>query len=485
MTRFPWRATTAVVVLALVAGALAATGRSGPPARADRATQSGAQPNIVLVLTDDLSRDLVVHMPAVRRLKQAGLSAERYIISNSLCCPSRASLLTGRYSHNTGIFTNEPPDGGFETFHDNGGEESTLATDLQAAGYRTGFLGKYLNGYPVAGGYVPPGWSTWVSTDRGYRGFNYTLNVDGELRRRGDRPVDYLTDVLGRYADRFVSESAKSGQPFFLEISTFAPHTPFVPAPRHARLFPRLKAPRGPAFDVKVSGSPAWLDVPRLTRRDKQMIDRRFRNRVRSVQAIDEMLAKVRTTLREQGVAGDTYVIFTSDNGYHLGQHRLRGGKMTAFDTDVRVPLIVSGPGVPRGASTSAVVQNIDLRPTFDEIAGAAIASEVDGLSLLGLWQGAAVATRDYALIEHDGPVAPGDPDAQPQLAGSLTAYAALRGPWTTYVEYQSGEREFYDLRTDPAQNVNAYASLSSEEVARLHRRLAELAACAGVQCHS
>ncbi|CUR54101.1 putative Sulfatase [metagenome] len=485
MAQTRWRVVTASVLVALVAGVLITAERPGPAAKAVPAASASSRPNIVLVLTDDLSRDLVAHMPAVLRMKRAGLSAQRYIISNSLCCPSRASLLTGRYSHNTGIYTNQPPNGGFRTFRDNGSEDSTVATDLQAAGYRTGFFGKYLNGYGVKDGYVPPGWSRWVSTGHGYEGFDYTLNVDGELRSHGSRPADYLTDVLGRQAETFVRASVDAGQPFFAEISTFTPHTPVVPAPRHAKLFPRIKAPRGAAFDVKVARAPDWLDVPRLSARDKRMIDTRFRKRLRAVQAIDELVAGLRSTLREQGVSRDTYVVFTSDNGYHLGQHRLRGGKMTAFDTDVRVPLVVIGPGVAPDVSDSSLTQNIDLRPTFDEIAGTPVPREVDGVSLLDQWQGGAPGERDFALIEHDGPVPTGDPDVQPRLAGPPTAYAALRGPWSTYVENATGEREYYELGSDPAQNLNIYDSLSAEFQQTLHLRLTRLSACAGASCRA
>ena len=209
------------------------------PGRSDK-----KHPNIVFVLTDDLAWNLVRYMPHVRQMQSRGVTFNRYFVTDSLCCPSRASIFSGRLPHNTGIFSNTPPDGGFHAFRRRGEEASTFATTLQGAGYRTAMMGKYLNGY-VPGGrfgsggpYVPPGWNRWDVAGNGYPEFDYWLNEDGQLDPYGRRPQDYLTDVIGRMGLDFIRQSARAGQPFALELATFAPHVPYTPAPRDARDFP-------------------------------------------------------------------------------------------------------------------------------------------------------------------------------------------------------------------------------------------------------
>ncbi|MGB2710930.1 MAG: sulfatase-like hydrolase/transferase, partial [Conexibacter sp.] len=196
-----------------------------------------AQPNVVFVLTDDLSWDLVRWMPNVRRLQQRGTTFSNYFVTDSLCCPSRASILTGQYPHNTGIFRNTGVDGGFLAFQALGRERETYATALAGAGYRTGLMGKYLNQYSpsrirtaLGGPYVPPGWSDWVVTGNGYPGYGYRLTRGPRVVRHGHRAGDYLTDVLAREGLDFIARSAEEGAPFMLNVWTFAPHAPAVPA---------------------------------------------------------------------------------------------------------------------------------------------------------------------------------------------------------------------------------------------------------------
>src|SRR6266516_3674952 len=366
-------------LLAAAAGthASAATAPAAPP------------PNVVFVLTDDLSWNLVQYLPQVRQLQADGLTFNDYTVTDSLCCPSRSSIFTGRFPHDTGVFTNGGADGGFGYFHDHGEESQTFASALQAKGYQTAMMGKYLNGYLPAdklGGtqpYVPPGWTEWDVAGNGYPEFNYNLNENHTVVHYGNRPQDYLTDVLAGKGSSFIAKSAAAHKPFLLEIATFAPHAPYTPAPRAATSFPGHKAPRGPAFDTLPTNAPPWLAgrAP-LTAAEKTNIDVSFRKRAQAVQAVDRMIAALRATLAKAGVAGNTYVVFSSDNGYHMGQYRLNPGKMTAFDTDIRVPLVVAGPGVPAGAVSDAAVANIDLAPTFEHLGGAPIPDNVDGHSL-------------------------------------------------------------------------------------------------------
>jgi arylsulfatase A-like enzyme len=458
------------------------------------------QPNIVFVLTDDLSTDLLPYMPNVRRLAARGTTFSNYFVTDSLCCPSRASILTGMYPHDTGIFRNTGPDGGFVAFHARGLEQDTYATNLQSVGYRTALMGKYLNQYtpsrirtPLGGPYVPPGWTDWTVAGNGYQGFGYRLARTVRVERHGFRARDYLTNVLARQGLDFMGESVAEGSPFMLNAWTFAPHAPAIPAPRDADRFPALTAPRDPSFDeADMSDKPAWLrDQRSLTDVELARIDETFRERVRSVQAVDRMVWRLQRRLRALGVARNTYIVFSSDNGFHLGQHRLTPGKLTAYDPDVRVPLIVAGPGVPAGRTVDETVENTDLCPTFAELAGAPAPPNADGHSLVPLLRDDAPARaaasdwRDAVLIEHHGNVGgAGDPDAPPAGSGNPPSYEALRSRDVLYVEYADGERELYDLASDPFQLHNLADEVPSQRLATLSGQLAAMANCHGpAQC--
>jgi N-acetylglucosamine-6-sulfatase len=452
-------------------------------------TRTGSgRPNIVFVLTDDLSMNLLPYMPQVQALQARGMTFRNYFVSDSLCCPSRSSIFTGNFPHNTGVFTNTGPSGGIRAFFSHDDEHSTFNLALQHAGYRTAMMGKYLNGYmegpnrsPVPSTYVPPGWSQWDVAGWGYREFGYRLNENGRIRHFGDLPRDYLTDVIARKGARFIDHSAAAGRPFFLELSTFSPHTPYVPAPQDRHDFPGLTAPRPPSFDVVPTHAPLWLvNHPPLTMRQIRHIDRVFRRRAQAVQSVDRMIARIRDALAANGLAQNTYIVFSSDNGLHTGEYRLTPGKLTAFDTDIHVPLVVSGPGVPAGQSTDAMTENVDLAPTFAAIGNTTMPS--DGHSLMPLLSGETPADwRNAILVEHHGPAMdPGDPDAQDPLSGNPPSYEAMRTGRFLYVEYKDGEREFYDLGADPYELHNIADSLSPAQVDALHTELARLQGCHG-----
>ena len=296
----------------------------------------------------------------------------------------------------------------------------------------------------------------------GYPEFNYTLNQNGTLQHYGHKPSDYLTDVIARDGVQFINHAAKSDKPFFLELATFAPHSPYTPAPQDANDFPGLKAPRPPSFDVLPTHAPLWLaGHPRLTRRQIAKINPAFRRRAQAVQAVDRMIGTIEETLAADGIARDTYLIFSSDNGLHTGEYRLMPGKLTAFDTDIHVPLVVVGPGVPAGQTTPAMAENIDLAKTFAAIGGTTIRS--DGHSLLGVMHGHGLAGwRNAVLVEHHGGrMSVLDPDFQQPPSGNPTTYEAMRTPHFLYVEYADGEREFYDLRNDPFELHNLAGELT------------------------
>ncbi|HST41008.1 MAG TPA: sulfatase, partial [Conexibacter sp.] len=424
------RATLAALVAALLSSALlaavAVAQTIAPPpntAPAPTALPFAPKPNIVFVLTDDLSWDLVDYMPNVQQLRRDGVTFSNYVVTDSLCCPSRASILTGRYPHNTGIYRNTGEDGGFLAFRARGQEQQTFATALAAQGYRTSLMGKYMNQYnpksvrdEFGGPYVPPGWTDWQGVGNGYPGYGYRMVRNARVVRRGHRARDYLTTVLRRDAVGFVRSAVGNGQPFLLELASFAPHTPATPAPRDRGRFADVTAPRTAAFDEQdLSDKPSWLSGHRrLAPAQQERIDAHFRKRVRSVQAVDRALGRIRRELRQLGVERNTYVVFSSDNGFHMGQHRLTPGKLTAYDPDIRVPLVVAGPDVPAGTTVEEIAENVDLCPTFGELGGATVPADVDGRSLVPLLHGqpAPADWRRAALIEHRGTVtSPADPD--------------------------------------------------------------------------
>ncbi|TDC51032.1 sulfatase [Actinomadura sp. KC345] len=464
----------------------------GPSGGSERSTPP-KRPNIVFVLTDDLSWNLVKHMPQVLGMQRDGLTFDEFLVADSLCCTSRATIFTGKYPHNTEVRTNFPPDGGFQVFKEKGNEEASFAPFLEKAGYRTALLGKYMNGYHpndtqgTTTPYVPPGWTEWQVAGNGYAEYNYNLNENGRIVPYGQQPHAYLTDVLANKGIEFIKRASRSSKPFFVEISTFAPHGPFIPAPRHAGLFGDLKAPRPASFnEADIRDKPSWLrSRPPLGAPAVKRIDEGFRDRVRMVQAVDEMVGRIRTTLEELGRDRDTYLVFGSDNGFHLGEHRLAGGKMTPYDSDIRVPFVVTGPAVPAGRRVEEPAQNTDLAPTFLDLAGVKPPAATDGRSLAPFLRGGTPRDwRQSALIEHvKPPPSPHDPDRQDSAPGAPTTYNALRTREVLYVEYENGEREYYDRTRDPQELDNIYGRLPEQRRRQLSDLLYALTHCSGADC--
>ena len=423
-------------------------------------------------------------MPHVVKMQKDGVTFANYFVTDSLCCPSRSSIFTGRFPHDTGIFTNTGKDGGFQAFHNRHHEQMTFATALATAGYRTAMMGKYLNGYKPQTNPPEPGWSLWEVAGNGYPQYHYDFNDNGRFQRAGNQPSDYLTDVLAAKAVDFVKQSA--GQPFAIEVATFSPHAPYTPAPRDANAFPDLRAPRTPAFNAAAEANmPQWLRThPALSDADMAGIDRDFRKRAQSVQAVDKMIGELEEAVASIGEASNTYFVFSSDNGYHMGEHRMMPGKMTAFDTDIHVPLIVTGPGIAPGRVVQEIADNIDLNPTFTEIGGAATAANVDGRSLVPLLHGRPVTEwRKAALVEHHGHLTDAsDPDFPGKRGGNPPSYEAIRGLTWVYVEYDSGEKEYHDRTTDPDELHNTYASLPDDQKTSLHSMLMGLQSCHDAQ---
>lgn len=463
------------------------------------------KPNILFILTDDQDMNLgsLDYMPNLKKLiSDEGAFFENYFVNMSLCCPSRSTILRGQNIHNHGVISNSPPTGGYEKFFALGDENSTIGTWLQSAGYRTGFFGKYLNGYPLPKEkkHVPKGWNMWCSPNAGnpYSSYNYDLNINGKTERHGKKPVDYITDVISEKTNSFINQSIKSNQPFFAYVATYAPHGPSNPAPRHLKLFNDLKAPRLPNFNEEdIIDKPLRIAIlDPLTKKQIDTLDEQFRNRVRSLQAVDEMIARFVKTLEERNQLDNTYIFFTSDNGFHLGEHRLLAGKLTEFEEDLRVPLIVRGPGITKQTLIKDFLTgNTDLAPTFAEIAGAQTPDFVDGRSLIPVlkeswritrWRKAYLIeqltdSKEETLRSSDlsGTLEPKD-EMEAKKEISLLAFTGLRTMRYKYVELLSGEVELYDLSVDPYELQNIAKSADKELLKYLHESLSKLRTSSG-----
>ncbi|HEY9716446.1 MAG TPA: sulfatase [Trichormus sp.] len=371
----------------------------------------GNQPNIVFILCDDQRLEDIAHMPKLHHLiVDQGMSFNNYFSTVSLCCPSRTTIIRGQYAHNTGVMTNGGNNGGFATAHSLGVENSTIATWLHDANYKTALVGKYLNHYPgdLGGSYVPPGWDCWASPVAGnpYSEYNYTLNENGKQVEYGKSPQDYGTDVYAKKAVAFIKDCAQEKKPFFIYLAFYAPHSPATPAPRHLEMFADAKVPRSKAFNEEdVSKKPQYIQkLPPLSDAEIAGTDAYYGKRLRSLQAVDEAIENVCKTLDETKLSDRTYIVFASDNGYHLGEHRMRRGKQTAYETDIHLPLIVRGPGVKAGSKVDQIAGNIDLAPTFADLAGAKTPDFVDGRSLAPILHDERSAEKNWRkafLVEH------------------------------------------------------------------------------------
>jgi arylsulfatase A-like enzyme len=449
------------------------------------------QPNVVLIMADD--EDVAIHefMPKTKALlEERGVRFDNFFVTYSFCCPSRASILRGQYPHNTHIVGNEQPWGGFEKFRQLGLEESTVATWLQGAGYHTAMIGKYLNRYQPERDGVPPGWDEWYVGGNAHQSYDYTLNENGRVVAYGSAPEDYLNDVLTDKAIQVIRGASAGRQPFFVYVLPYTPHSPSVAAPRHEGMFADVALPRTPAFDeADVGDKPDFVHrIPPLGREQIGRLEDEYRRRLRSLQAIDDMVERIVGALEATDQLDHTYVIYSSDNGFHLGEHRLPAGKDFVYEEDIRVPAIVRGPGVPEGERIEAMVLNGDFAPTFAEIAGIEPPDFVDGRSFLPLFEDPAQAWRESFLIERRqlenqyvdlaerlGMV--------PDEIDRAAQYDALRTREWIYVEYGTGERELYDLARDPHQLDNVVETADPALVAALAARLAGLRTCGGAKC--
>ncbi len=483
-------------------------GPYGPTPAEGETRRGDPRPNIVLVVTDDQEVPTLRYMPKTRALiAREGVEFTDAQATFPLCCPARATLLTGQYAHNHRVLGNSAPAGGWQAFNRSGAEAKALPVAMQRAGYNTAFVGRYLNGWGIgrenpeaAAQPVPPGWSYFAGLVglSAYSMWGYTLDVDGSDRRYPTDQADaaaYQTDVLADLAERQVERWAPEPRPFMLDVWVTAPHTEeneevkrgrIRPAPRHRQLHANEPLLKTPSFnEADNSDKPPYVrQRRRFNSVEVQRLVRENRLRIQSLASVDDLVGRLGDALRAGGELDNTMLVFTSDNGFLQGQHRIFHGKIVPYGDSARVPLLVRGPGFERGASIDALVGNVDLVPTLLQVAGAKPLIEPDGASLVPLLEGGEGSVRGDVLLENLEP-----DSAQPEDGGvpeKYKRYTALRTPRWLYVVYEDTAQgaELYDLRRDPDNLDNLagrprYAATEKE----LAARLAELEDCAGAGC--
>lgn len=487
------RRLVAAVAVAVAVAVVAAACSSGPDtARVDG--EGRRRPNVLVVMTDDQTLESLRVMPNVnRQLAGEGTTFASYYVSFANCCPSRATYLTGQYSHNNGVEDNLPPLGGVGKLRD----DETLPVWLQRAGYWTASVGKYLNGWGADGDISPPpGWNRWFGLidPTTYQYYDYAVSVDGERRQYGRAAEDYQTDVLGAEVVSSIRARAGQDQPWFLSFTPLAPHAEKPetsstdqaesddgqfrwafpkPAPRHERSLV-AKAPRGPAFDAANTGKPPALAArPPLSDGLVKLVDQGYQLELETLQAVDDWVGRIVDALRETGQLDDTVVLFTSDNGFFHGEHRLSFVKYFPYEPAVHVPLIIRGGPFGKAKRVEQVAVNADLAPTILALAGATPGLEPDGRDLAPLAADPKVGADRGVLLEN-------------KSKGGQNHSEAIHTGRYVYIETDGGAfEELYDLDKDPAQLTNlagdpAVASLQAE----LARRLEALRTCRGASCN-
>ena len=486
---------TIVCAAALGCALWAATGAHAS-VRCDRACQAARQakeqklgllrarnalqkrPNVVVIDTDDMNvTDLSVMRNTLAMLAAHGTSFQNSYVSYPLCCPSRATFLTGQYAHNHHVLTDQR--------YGDLDNTNTLAVWLRRAKYRTAMVGKYLNGYGVIRpGEIPPGWSKWFALTDGteQHRYGFKLNENGKVRHYSRKPKNYIDYILDSKVNGLLKKWTISPKPFFLYYNPNNPHgesgTPAwstrdpEPAPQYNGVFGDISAPRPPNFDeANVSDKPeAIQDIPRLSDAEVADIDRRYRGRQESLLSVDDEIKRIVSLVRKYGDKRRTFFILTSDNGLMMGAHRIEF-KDYPYQEAVRVPLIIRGPGFPQNTTRDQLVANIDLAPTITALTGARPGRVMDGIPLLPLAKDPADETNRALLIE----------------TFDVGAFGVRQGQWA-FNQWSNGDEELYNLDGDPYElrNLLFGSGASSYTTIRdqLAAELAKLKTCSGPSCH-
>ena len=442
------------------------------------------RPNIVVILTDDQPERSLDAMPKLQeRVVRRGLRFENFLVNDPICCPSRVTILQGQYRHNHQL----PGQirGCALPFFERGEHRHSIGALLKEAGYRTSFIGKYLNRYEQYLEAVGPdaelggimlGWDDYhLSVDRAFWEFEVHSNGEVESFPREGRDPVHQTDVFSHYATRFIAQSATAHEPFFLFVSTDAPHWPAQPALRHQNKFSEEGVPRVPSFDEDTSDKTALRNKPPFDDEAIEQLDAGWRRVIQSLAGVDDLVGRLLDALDQHGLSETTYVFFLSDHGVHSGEHRVFSGKGTPYEESVSAPFVVSGPGVREGAVAKELVANVDLLPTWLSLAGARVPERADGRSLDALLHSAEAPQdwRDAFLLE-----------SPYETRNEVPRFVALRTDRYKWIEFEGGGRELFDLAKDPYELENIAGSAEHREVERqLASRLDDLIGCSGQQC--
>jgi N-acetylglucosamine-6-sulfatase len=477
----------ALIATAAAAFGLASCGHGSGTESVARHPAPQQVPNVVLVLTDDQRVGDVRVMPAVQRLLAAkGVTFAHNFATYPLCCPSRTTFMTGQYAHNHGVLTNSAPRGGYTGFTRKVAPGQTIGVRMQEGGYRTGYVGKFLNGFnPDPPSIVPPGWDVFdgLYGDTEYQMYGYRMSENGHAVTYGTDPRDYQTDVLARKAVGFVRSSAGRKRPFFLTLAPLAPHEDAVPpgtanplpAPRDLGSFARRPLPRPRSFNTPITGDPSMLREPSLDASAQGELANIYRNRLASLQAVDDAVGRLVATLRRTGQLSNTVIIFTSDNGFLLGEHG-QTGKELPYEESTAVPLIVRGPGFPPGVTRTELAGNIDLSPTIRSLGGVSWKDHTDGVPLQRLAADPEAYARRPILFERS------HIEGRPYVVARTTRYA--------YIFYRAhhtpGPVELFDLKRDPGELHNVAGDPAyARAVAALAPLAERLRHCAGDTCRA
>ena len=504
MTRTPGTRIGAIAFGVALLGALVALlgGRAPEPAAAQ--DEPSSPPNIVLIQSDDQDLRSMQFMPKTNKLiGDAGANFPVHIASWPLCCPARATLFTGQYAHNHGVLGNkDAPLGGFKNFKN----ETAMPVWLENAGYYTAHIGKYLNGYEGSEVGVPPGWTEWHGSKDTYKFYGYKLLEDGELVQYGDvdedpdnpaKPDTYIADVYTDKAVELIERRAPETQPFFLSVGHLAPHSgapqpsqnsgpsqcvgTAKPAVRHLGDLASQPIPAPPNFNEADT-----TDKPRIIRKRSPLTDeqlarvaRNYRCRAESLLAIDEGVGEIVRALRETGELQNTLVIYTSDNGFFHGEHRIPNGKNRVYEEAVKVPLMMRGPGIEKDITVESLTINTDIAATIADYAGADPLIRVDGRSLAKLMNEPRHLFGRETLIEQFSSIGEEGEEVGNQ-------YSAVRTHRYKYVENATGELELYDLELDPFELENQKDNPAYDKIQiALAKRLDVLRTCAGGECRA
>ncbi|GME62001.1 Arylsulfatase precursor protein [Neofusicoccum parvum] len=484
------------------------------------ALAAAKQPNILFVLTDDqdLHMNSVDHMPLLQKhVIEKGTTFAKHFCTVAICCPSRANLWTGHAAHNTNVTDVSPPYGGFQKVIAEGWNDNYLPLWMQDAGYNTYYSGKLWNGHTV---------SNYNETfARGFNGSDFLLDpytykyYDAVMTRNGETPVSYAgnysTDVIREKILGFLDEALSHEQPWFVVAAPIAPHSTTTTdpatnttyfdfaqyAPRHAHLFKNYTIPRDSSFNAKVEGGVSWIkNLAPLNQTVIEYNDEFQRARLRSLQAVDEMIEAFVEKLDDAGVLDETYIIFSTDNGFHISQHRMSPGKECGYDTDIHIPLVIRGPGIAENQKIEAVTSHTDIAPTILNLAGAP--KQLDGKVIPLTAELAQNSSYEHASIEFWGRALIEGIYLNPAGSRNIwnNTYKGLRLVGDDYSIYYSvwctNEAEFYDVKRDPGQIYNLAAANSSasstyqlagrslsDVLSRLDALVLVLKSCKGIQC--